>query len=229
MALYDLQITQYLLPKWLRQEEHPALMSRQELLQELKEFGVKSAKKGLKEYLLWPLLAGPMAPKVLAGNVTAQLLRNIWTYAVIYCGHLPDGNHAFTEQEAEAETKGQWYLRQILGSGNIEGGLLLHIMSGHLSHQIEHHLYPDIPAWHYREMGPKVQAICAKYQIPYQTGKMLPQLKTVARRLVQYALPTQIKWFSKAQPEVQEAKAAVKKPKTARKQKVASQNLPEMA
>ncbi len=189
IALYDLQLPQYILPKWARPEEHADLLSIEELLEELKEVTLKSSNKAIKEYLFFPLLAGPLAPKVLAGNVAAQLIRNIWAYAVIYCGHLPEGNFAFTEEEAEAETKGQWYLRQILGSSNFEGSLLMHIMSGHLSHQIEHHLYPDIPAWRYREMGPKVQAICAKYDIPYESGKMLPMLKTVAGRLLKYAVP----------------------------------------
>jgi len=189
IALYDLQITQFILPKWLRQEEHAALMSKSEVLQELKEFTIKASKKGLKEYVFYPLLAGPMAPKVLAGNVSAQVLRNLWAFAVIYCGHLPDGNYAFTEQEMEAETKGQWYLRQILGSSNFEASLLMHIMSGHLSHQIEHHLYPDLPAWRYREMSPKVKEICERFDIPYQSEKMTPMLKTVAVNIVKYSIP----------------------------------------
>lgn len=125
----------------------------------------------------------------MAGNISAQVIRNLWSFAVIYCGHLPEGNYSFTEQKMEAETKGQWYFRQILGSSNFEGSLWVHIMSGHLSHQIEHHLYPDLPAWRYREMGPKVEEICGRYGIPYQTGKMVPMLKTVASSMVKYSVP----------------------------------------
>ncbi|WP_068516104.1 MULTISPECIES: acyl-CoA desaturase [unclassified Oleiphilus] len=192
VSLYDLQLTQYLLPKWLRQAEHDDLLPLPEVFQELKEFVAKASKKGLKEYVFYPALAGPLAPKVLAGNVSAQVIRNVWAFAVIYCGHLPDGNFTFTEKEMEAETKGQWYLRQILGSSNFEGGLLTHIMSGHLSHQIEHHLYPDLPAWRYRELGPKVQNICERYGVPYAKGKMVPMLGTVARRLVEHSLPEKV-------------------------------------
>ncbi len=36
-------------------------------------------------------------------------------------------------------------MRQIRGSSNLKGSEALHILSGHLSHQIEHHLYPDVP------------------------------------------------------------------------------------
>jgi len=193
VSLYDLDITQYILPKWLRQEEHAELMPVPELLQELKEFAIKSTKKSLKEYAFYPLLAGPLAPKVLAGNISAQVIRNVWAFSVIYCGHLPDGNVTFTEEEMEAETKGQWYLRQILGSSNFTGSLLTHVMSGHLSHQIEHHLYPDIPAWRYREMGPQVKAICERYGVPYESGQMLPMLTTVAKRLVKYSVPEEVK------------------------------------
>jgi len=192
IALYDLQITQYILPEWLKQDEHADLLPKKKLLLELKEYLFKSTQKGMKEYVFYPLLAGPMAPKVLAGNISAQLIRNLWAFSVIYCGHLPDGNYSFTEQEMEAETKGQWYLRQILGSSNFEGSLLVHIMSGHLSHQVEHHLYPDLPAWRYREMGPQVKEICERYGIPYQTGKMAPMLKTVASNIVKYSVPDSI-------------------------------------
>jgi linoleoyl-CoA desaturase len=192
IGLYDLQITQFVLPKWLRQTEHDDLISKKELLQELSEFIIKSSKKGAKEYLVYPMLAGPLAPKVLAGNAAAQVIRNIWAFAVIYCGHLPDGNETFTEQEMEAETKGQWYIRQILGSSNFEGSSLMHILSGHLSHQVEHHLYPDLPAWRYRELGPQVKEICERYGVNYQSQKMVPMLKTVAKQLVKYSVPNSV-------------------------------------
>ena len=189
IALYDLQLTQFLLPKKWRQENAMPLLSGPELRRELREFLIKSGKLELKEDVLLPLLAGLLAPKVLAGNISARAIRNVWAFAVIYCGHLPDGNYTFTPQEAEAETRGQWYMRQILGSSNFEGGLLTHILSGHLSLQIEHHLFPDLPAWRYREIAPKVREICAEFNIPYQTGSLTGQLKTVARRTLQYALP----------------------------------------
>ncbi len=189
IALYDLQLTQFLLPKSLRQAEAGAMLEPEKVREELLEFLKKSSKKAGMEYAFYPLLAGPLAPKVLLGNVSAQLIRNLWSFAVIYCGHLPDGNEVFTEQEMEAETKGQWYIRQIMGSSNFEGGRIMHILSGHLSHQIEHHLFPDLPAWRYREASVKVKALCDDYGIPYQTEKMVPMLKTVAKRLVKFAAP----------------------------------------
>ena len=47
----------------------------------------------------------------------------------------------FTKRDLEGETKGQWYLRQMLGSSNIDAGPVMAFMTGNLSYQIEHHLY----------------------------------------------------------------------------------------
>ena len=189
IALYDLELPRYLLPKSMQAEASRERMPLSELKTELLEFMQKSNKLVLKEFIALPLLAGPFAAKVALGNAAARTIRNVWAFAVIYCGHLPEGNYTFTEEEAEAETKGQWYMRQILGSGNFTGGLWTHILSGHLSHQVEHHLYPDLPAWRYRELGPQVQEICARYGIPYQVDSLSNQLKTVAVNTVKYALP----------------------------------------
>ena len=52
------------------------------------------------------------------------------------------------------ETRGEWYLRQMLGSADISGGQVVHVMTGNLSHQIEHHLYPDLPSNRYAEIAP---------------------------------------------------------------------------
>ena len=83
----------------------------------------------------------------------ANGIRNVWSYAVIHCGHLTQATMTFTEKDLENETRGAFYLRQLLGSSNFEAGPILGALSGHLSHQIEHHMFPDIPAWRYREMS----------------------------------------------------------------------------
>ena len=40
-----------------------------------------------------------------------------------------------------ARPRGQWYLRQMLGSSNIDAGPAMAFMTGNLSYQIEHQLY----------------------------------------------------------------------------------------
>ncbi len=112
---------------------------------------------------------------------------------IIFCGHFPDGTQEFTEEETENETRGQWYFRQLLGSANLTGGKLFHIMSGNLSHQIEHHLFPDIPAHRYAEISVEVREICERYGIPYNTGPLPKQFGSVVRKIVRLALPDRIR------------------------------------
>jgi fatty acid desaturase len=152
----------------------------------------KIGRQVLKDYALFPLLAGPMAAPVLAGNVVANLIRNYWAWAVIYCGHFPEGTALFTEEQIKDETRGQWYLRQILGSTNIEGGKTMHLLTGHLSHQIEHHLFPTVPAWRYPEMAKEVRVICKKYGIPYHGGPLVSQVASVIKRIAKLSLPSSL-------------------------------------
>ena len=137
----------------------------------------KGRRQVLKDYVVFPLLAGPSAPFVLAGNLTANLARNVWSFMIIFCGHFPEGTHEFSEEEVENETRGGWYLRQMLGSANLTGSRLFHILSGNLSHQIEHHLFPDIPAHRYAEIATEVRAICERYGLPYNTGPAAPAVR----------------------------------------------------
>ena len=62
-------------------------------------------------------------------------------------------------------------------------------MSGNLSHQIEHHLFPDIPAHRYAEIAVEVREICERYGLPYTTGPLTRQYGQVVRRILRYALP----------------------------------------
>ena len=126
------------------------LSDKREILQQIWR---KTRKQVLKDYVAFPLLAGPFAPFVFTGNLTANLMRNVWSYMIIFCGHFPDGTQVFTVEETQGESRGMWYFRQVLGSANLTGGKLFHILSGHLSHQIEHHLFPDMPAHRYSEIA----------------------------------------------------------------------------
>jgi fatty acid desaturase len=150
----------------------------------------KIGKQTLKDYLLFPALTGPFFLSTLAGNAVANLVRNIWAFNIIFCGHFPAGVATFTEEECEGETRGHWYYRQLLGSANITGGRLFHILSGNLSHQIEHHLFPDIPARRYPELSVEVKALCEKHGIEYNAGRLSKQLFSVARKICRLALPT---------------------------------------
>jgi fatty acid desaturase len=149
----------------------------------------KTRRQMLKDYVAFPLLAGPFAPVVVTGNLTANLIRNVWSYLIIFCGHFPDGTREFSVDETRDESRGMWYVRQILGSANLDGGKLFHILSGNLSHQIEHHLFPDMPARRYAEIAPEVREVCRRYGIPYNSGPLPKQFATVVRKIVTLSFP----------------------------------------
>ena len=104
-------------------------------------------------------------------NATANLVRNLWSYMIIFCGHFPDGALHFTEEEIEDETRAEWYLRQMLGSANFEGGPLLHMMAGNLGYQIEHHLFPDLPSNRYAEISGRVRRCARSTASPTPPGR----------------------------------------------------------
>jgi fatty acid desaturase len=153
-----------------------------------------------KDYLLWPLLGG-VASLVLGhgfwaglgasllGYVIANVIRNLWTFVTIFCGHFTDQIHTFDPADVKGESKGHWYLRQCLGSANIRGGKVFNFMTGHLSHQIEHHLFADLPAHRYAQFAPRVQAICQRYNVPYNTGSLPRQFVTMLWRVVRHSFP----------------------------------------
>jgi NADPH-dependent stearoyl-CoA 9-desaturase len=125
----------------------------------------------------------------LAADFTANIIRNVWAHGIIFCGHFPDQAYTFSQKEVENETRGGWYVRQLVGAANIDGGPLFHLMSGNLSYQVEHHLYPDMPSTRYSEVAPKVKDICERYQLPYNTGPLMQQWGMVHRTIARLALP----------------------------------------
>jgi fatty acid desaturase len=125
----------------------------------------------------------------LAANFTANIVRNVWAYSIIFCGHFPDQTYTFSQAEVADETRGGWYVRQLLGSANIDGGPLFHFVAGNLSFQVEHHLYPDMPSSRYAEIAPRVRDVCHRYGLPYNTGPFSKQLGNVQRTILRLAFP----------------------------------------
>ncbi|CAA9529409.1 MAG: Linoleoyl-CoA desaturase, partial [uncultured Solirubrobacteraceae bacterium] len=87
----------------------------------------------------------------LTADATANVVRNVWAYAIIFCGHFPDQTYTFGQDEVADESRGGFYVRQLLGAANIEGSPMFHVISGNLGYQVEHHLYPDMPSTRYAE------------------------------------------------------------------------------
>jgi fatty acid desaturase len=160
-----------------------------EVFRQLQRVWAKVRRQVVKDYVAFPLLAGPSFLPCLLGNLTANTVRNIWAHTVIFCGHFPDGVEVFPAEGLDTETRGQWYLRQLTGSANIDGGRLLHLLTGNLSHQIEHHLFPDLPSNRYAQIAPRVRTLCERHGLPYLTGSLVRQTASVWKRVLRLALP----------------------------------------
>ncbi|MCW2569975.1 MAG: fatty acid desaturase [Frankiales bacterium] len=179
IAAYDLEIGRYLKGR----KDKPAFNKQ------VKGVLAKIKKQVTRDYLVHPLLSGPSALTTLGANATANLVRNLWTHSIIMCGHFPEGVETFEKTSIEGETRGEWYLRQMLGAANIDGGPAMHMMSGNLSFQIEHHLFPDLPSNRYAEIAPQVQALFEKYGLSYVTGSFPMQLASAWHKVFRLALP----------------------------------------
>jgi linoleoyl-CoA desaturase len=179
IAIYDVELER----AWRGEK------SWREALTQLRGVVRKAGRQVVKDYVAFPLLAGPSFLPTLLGNVTANLARNVWTHTIIFCGHFPEGSEVFTEEQLDGETRGEWYIRQLLGSANIDGGRLFHIMTGNLSHQIEHHLFPDLPSNRYAEIAPRVRDLCQRYNLRYNTGSLVRQTTSVWKSVLRLSLP----------------------------------------
>jgi fatty acid desaturase len=180
VALHDLDIAAI-----RRRQKDANLLKRQ-----LRGIWHKVSRQVAKDYVVFPVLSGPNFLTTLTANFSANIVRNLWSNIIIFCGHFPDGAEKFTEDELDGESKAEWYLRQLLGSANFEGSRLLHVMSGSLGYQIEHHLFPDLPSNRYPEIGERVRALCEKYDLPYTTGPLYRQYGQTLRTILRLSLPT---------------------------------------
>jgi len=160
----------------------------------------KIRKQAAKDYVAHPLLSLPTGSflPTLAANFTANIVRNLWSHSIIMCGHFPEGVETFEKTSIEGETRGDWYVRQMLGAANISGSKMLHIMSGNLSHQIEHHLFPDLPSNRYAEVAPKVRALFEKYELNYHSAPLPKQVYSAWHRIVRLSLPND--WLATTTP-----------------------------
>ena len=181
IAAYDLE-----LGKNLRSEKR---RSSPEFKARTRQVLKKIRGQVVKDYVAHPVLSGPSFLPTLGANATANLVRNLWTHSVIMCGHFPEGVETFERRSIEGETRGEWYLRQMLGSANISGSKALHIMTGNLSYQIEHHLFPDLPSNRYQEIAPQVQALFEEYGLAYTTGPLPKQVASAWSKVIRLSLP----------------------------------------
>jgi linoleoyl-CoA desaturase len=179
IAIYDMELDA------VRRGSKPWPAAKAELL----AFARKARRQVVKDYVAFPLLARRGARRALAATVAANLARNVWVHTIVFMGHIPEGAETFPEERLADESRGGWYVRQLLGSSNLEGRPLFHRLSGHLSYQIEHHLFPDLPSNRYPEISVHVRELCERYGLPYNSGRLGRQYRSVARKILRLSLP----------------------------------------
>ncbi len=180
IALYDMELDA------VRRGEKTKEQARAEVVAFLRKAGRQLA----KDYVVFPALSGRRGFRTtLLGTVAANVARSTWVHTVVFMGHIPDGAHTFTEDQLEDESRGQWYVRQLLGSCNLDGSPLFHLMTGNLSFQVEHHLFPDLPSNRYAQIAPQVRAVCERYGLPYLSGPLGRQYRSVGRKILRLSFP----------------------------------------
>lgn len=123
----------------------------------------------LLTFVVLPLLVLPLggwaSVSMLVNLILAELLTNLHSFMVIVPNHAGDDLYRFTRPTTN---KGEFYLRQVLGSANFRtGGEVNDFLHGYLNYQIEHHLWPDLPMRAYARAQPRVKALCEQHGVPY--------------------------------------------------------------
>ncbi|WP_437945481.1 fatty acid desaturase [Sorangium sp. So ce296] len=132
----------------------------------------------LKNYVFYPLLAGPMAGKVLLGNWLAETLRDLYSTATLLCSHVGDDVQRY-EEGTRAKSRGEWFAMQVESTHNFEVSLPISILCGGIDRQIEHHLFPRLPTNRLREIAPEVRAACEAHGVAYRSEPWGRRLKNV--------------------------------------------------
>jgi NADPH-dependent stearoyl-CoA 9-desaturase len=180
MALYDMELDAV----------RDGTKTKEQAREEVKAFARKAAGQVLKDYVVFPALSGRKGFRnALLANLTANVARSVWVHTVTFCGHIPEGAETFTQEQYAGESRGGFYVRQLLGSCNLEGTRAFHIATGQLSYQVEHHLFPDMPSCRYAEVAPRVREVCERHGLPYLSGRLGPQWRSVVRKVFRHALP----------------------------------------
>jgi fatty acid desaturase len=179
IALYDMELDAV----------RKGTKSKERARAEVRAFLRKARGQLLKDYVVFPALSGRAWRRTLAANVAANVARNVWVHTIVFMGHLPDGAETFGEERLDGECRGGWYARQLSGSCNLEGTPLFHLMSGNLSFQIEHHIFPDVPSNRYARIAPRVREVCERHGLPYNSGRLGRQYASVARKILRLTFP----------------------------------------
>ena len=116
--------------------------------------------------ILWWVFSGQMCWLPLMSLVRG-FLTGIVVFATHYGEeHLEGGDHKMTLAEQTALT-----------SRNITGGYVVNVLTGYISLQTEHHLFPMMPTAHLDKAQPLVRAFFKKHKLLYRESNLLECVK----------------------------------------------------
>jgi linoleoyl-CoA desaturase len=110
---------------------------------------------------------------------------------VFQLAHVVEGAE-FPMPNEKGEIENEWAIHQMLTTADFgHGSKLLTWYAGGLTHQIEHHLFPDICHVHYPAIAPIVQQTAKEFGIPYNySPTYFTALASHIRTLKKFGLPS---------------------------------------
>ena len=142
----------------------------------------------LREMVLWPALAGPFFLKVLAGNIISDVMRDVYSAATIFCGHVGEDTKSYPEGTIP-KSRGHWYAMQVEASNDFDVSFPVSVLCGALDRQIEHHLFPRFPTQRLREISPEVKRICEDHGVEHRSASWPRTLAKAVRRIARLSRP----------------------------------------
>lgn len=100
---------------------------------------------------------------VLLVYVARLSVMGIGLFAILAPGHYP----ADAVYMLPGERRDFW-TRQTLSTVNFRTGRLGHLLCSGLEYQIEHHLFPHVSHFHYKQLSPLVRDFCGRAGLPYR-------------------------------------------------------------
>jgi fatty acid desaturase len=82
-----------------------------------------------------------------------------------------------------ADSRVDFFSRQVLTSRNISGGRFMDILMGGLNRQVEHHLFPDMARPQLHRASKIVRRFCQKQEVPYTETTILASYGIIVRYL----------------------------------------------
>ena len=121
-------------------------------------------------FVVVPLLFLPLGQTavlfVLLNRVLAELMTNFHSAMIIFPNHTGDDLYSI---KFHYKNKEEFYVTQVIGSADYKSNSeFTDYMCLWLNYQIEHHLFPRLPFRKYREIQPRVKALCEKHHVPYR-------------------------------------------------------------